>query len=103
MKSTVDFTVSLEKFEDLEESLKFFSWDYLDNLQFGFTQVGTYGDIRIALELMKYVNKQFENVLVLRSENPDLKSQYDNLFKVMADKKKEMDDVYKLLVTKENL
>jgi len=95
MKTAVDFTIRLESFEDLEESFKYFQWDYLDNLEFGLTQVGSHGDIRVALELMKFVNKQFERVVILRSESPDLKSQYDELFKVMAEKKAEMDSNYK--------
>ena len=94
MKTAVDFTINLESFEDLDDAFKHFNWDYLDKLDNGLTQVGSYGDIRVALELMKYVKKQFENVILLRRESPDLKSQYDELFKVMADKKKEMDNNY---------
>jgi len=103
MKTNVDFTINLEKFEDLDDVFSCFRWDYLDNIQFGLTQVGSYGDIRFAMELMKYVNKQFEKVLFLRSESPDLMSQYNEIFEVMAEKKKEMDENYKRLVLQETI
>jgi hypothetical protein len=87
MKAEIEFKIQLGSVGEFSELLNHVEFTYLQDI--GLTQVGTYGDVRIVLELLKFVNLQLEQVILLRSENPDLMKEFSDSLKMLNKKEKE--------------
>lgn len=87
MKAEIDFKIKIEKVEDFSEVFNHVELSYLEDV--GITQVGAYGDARLALELLKYVNLQLDRVVFLRSENPDLMTDFNESVLLLQQKNEE--------------
>jgi len=96
MTTVIDFKIELNNLDEFSEVLQKVKWNYLEGV--GITQVGSYGDIRVAMELLKYVNMQFKEVLLLRSEDPDLMQEFNHSFNILAAKRDEMNKNLEILL-----
>ena len=97
MKQSGEVTFDLEKKEDLGEFLSKAKFKYLTRIDGGLTQIGAYiNDVRPHLEIIEFILDEFEKVVGLRSQDPDLLSQFNKLVDRMVAKKTQFERTERL-------
>lgn len=80
MKTIGDISYELENKEDLAEFLSKATFSFLPPIESGVTQAGGYiGDVRIHLVLLEFVKDQLQDTVALRSKDPDLMKQFNDV------------------------
>lgn len=97
MKIAGEVTFELESKADLKEFFSKANFTYLTNLNGGLTQIGSYGDVRPVMQIMEFLLDELEPVVGLRSQDPDLFSEFKKLTERMNAKQAQFERTDRIL------
>ncbi len=73
-------SIEVEKKEDLRVLIDSLHFSFLEPFHQGLTQIGcSIHDIRPHLALLEFVKDEFQEIETLRSKNPDLLKEFNNI------------------------